>query len=139
MRRTRNTRPAAWPDATRPGAALTWGLLLAWAALLGWGLWAQRLPLAVAGLLLVLSLLTFCVYWHDKRAAQKGRWRTAEDTLHLLSLLGGWPGACLAHRVLRHKSRKLAFRVIYWATMATHCALLLGWLFWLQPISLQNQ
>ena len=124
------------PDKSRPGAPLTWLQLLAWLALMGWGLWAQRLPAAVAGLLLGLSLLTFYVYWRDKRAAQTGRWRTPEDKLHLLSLLGGWPGACLAQRVLRHKSHKATFRATYWATVTAHCSALLGWLFWLQPLML---
>jgi uncharacterized membrane protein YsdA (DUF1294 family) len=133
---TSKSKPVAWPDKTRPGASLTWGLLLAWGALTGWGSWTQRLPLAVTACLMGLSLLTFLVYWRDKRAAQKGRWRTAEDTLHLLSLLGGWPGACLAQRVLRHKSHKASFRATYWATVAAHCTLVLGWLFWLQPLML---
>lgn len=127
---------AAWPDKTRPGALATWGLLQAWGGIMLWGSWTQRLPLVVTALLLSLSLLTFVVYWRDKRAAQQGQWRTAENTLHLLSLLGGWPGACLAQRVLRHKSHKASFRATYWATVATHCALVLGWLFWLQPLAL---
>ena len=53
----------------------------------------------------VLSLLTFCAYWQDKRAAQAGHWRTPESTLHALALLGGWPGAIVAQQWLRHKSR----------------------------------
>ena len=32
----------------------------------------------------VASLITFCVYGLDKRAAVRGRWRTPEATLHLL-------------------------------------------------------
>ena len=51
----------------------------------------------------------------------------------LLALLGGWPGAWAAHQVLRHKSRKVAFRAMYWATVVLHCAALGGWLFWLRP------
>lgn len=128
-----------WPDKSRPEAALTWGVLLIWGALTGWGSWAQRLPLAAVAFMLVLSLLTFLVYWRDKRAAQKGRWRTAEDTLHLLSILGGWPGACLAQRVLRHKSHKASFRAVHWVTVAANGSLVLGWLFWLQPLTLQIQ
>jgi uncharacterized membrane protein YsdA (DUF1294 family) len=133
---TSQLKRVAWPDKTRPGAALTWGLLLAWGALTGWGSWTLRLPLVATGLMLALSLLTFVVYWRDKRAAQKGCWRTAEKTLHLLSLLGGWPGACLAQRVFRHKSHKVSFRATYLATVAANGALVLGWLFWLQPLTL---
>jgi uncharacterized membrane protein YsdA (DUF1294 family) len=81
----------------------------------------------------LLNGVTFFIYWTDKHAAQHGRWRTKEDTLHLLALLGGWPGAWAAHQVLRHKSRKVAFRAMYWATVVLHCAALGGWLFWLRP------
>jgi uncharacterized membrane protein YsdA (DUF1294 family) len=50
---------------------------------------------AVYGL---MSLITFVVYYLDKRAARLGRPRTPEATLHVLELLGGWPGALLAQR-----------------------------------------
>jgi uncharacterized membrane protein YsdA (DUF1294 family) len=73
------------------------------------------------------SVLTFAVYAFDKSAAQSGRWRVPERTLHLLAALGGWPGALLAQRVLRHKSRKLSFLAIFWSTVAINCATL----FWL--------
>ena len=55
-----------------------------------------------------------------------GKWRTAESTLHILSLLGGWPGAALAQSFLRHKSKKLSFRVTYWITVIVNC----GALYW---------
>ena len=31
--------------------------------------------------------------------------------------LGGWPGAMLAQRTLRHKTQKQSFKVTYWATV----------------------
>ncbi|MBL8421498.1 MAG: DUF1294 domain-containing protein, partial [Dechloromonas sp.] len=53
--------------------------------------------------------------------------RTAESTLHLLSLVGGWPGALVAQNRLRHKSRKASFLVAFWATVMLNCGFL-GWL-----------
>lgn len=73
------------------------------------------------------SAVTFIAYAIDKSAAQKGRWRTSEGTLHLLSLIGGWPGALIAQSVLRHKSRKQPFRVVFWLTVILNCAAL-AWL-----------
>jgi uncharacterized membrane protein YsdA (DUF1294 family)/cold shock CspA family protein len=64
-----------------------------------------------------VSVLTFIVYAFDKSAARQGAWRTAENTLHLLALAGGWPGALLAQQVLRHKSSKPAFRALFWCTV----------------------
>lgn len=71
---------------------------------------------------LIASLLTFMVYAIDKRAAQKGRWRIPEAHLHLLALIGGWPGAILAQQKLRHKSRKQSFRFVFWITVMLNCA-----------------
>jgi len=45
-----------------------------------------------------LSLLSYLMYWLDKEAAQSGAQRTPESTLHLVDLLGGWPGALVAQQ-----------------------------------------
>lgn len=87
---------------------------------------AGKLPLAVVGLYAGASLLAFVVYAWDKSAAQGGHWRTAENTLHMIALLGGWPGALVAQRVLRHKSSKASFQAVFWATVLINCGVL-GW------------
>jgi uncharacterized membrane protein YsdA (DUF1294 family) len=76
---------------------------------------------------LVASIAAFAVYRVDKSAARDGSWRTPESTLHILSLLGGWPGAMIAQKVLRHKSRKASFQLVFWTTVAFNCAVL-AWL-----------
>jgi uncharacterized membrane protein YsdA (DUF1294 family)/cold shock CspA family protein len=86
-----------------------------------------KLPLAVAAYYLVASAVTFIVYAWDKSAARNGQWRTAENTLHLFALVGGWPGAMMAQRLLRHKSGKQSFRAVFWATVFLNCGML-GWL-----------
>ncbi len=86
-----------------------------------------RLPIEIVAFYLVLSIVTFIVYAMDKSAAQNNRWRTKESTLHLLSLVGGWPGALIAQKALRHKSTKQEFRTIFWVTVITNCFTL----FWL--------
>ena len=63
---------------------------------------------------LALSGWTYVMYMHDKTAAELGEWRVSEGGLHLLGLLGGWPGANLAQHFLRHKSKKTSFRVKHW-------------------------
>lgn len=102
-------------------------LLPAYAALLGYGVWTTRIPPIALGVLLLISLLTFVVYGVDKNAATAGRWRTAESTLHLLSLIGGWPGAWCAQRLFRHKVRKTSFMAGYWATVLAHMAAVGAW------------
>lgn len=85
------------------------------------------LPSFVFGLSLVLSIVTFGVYAKDKSAARKGEWRTEENTLHLFALFGGWPGALVAQKFLRHKSKKLSFQINFWLTVVLNGAAL-GWL-----------
>ena len=74
----------------------------------------------VAAVYLVASGVTFAVYARDRRAAIGGGRRTSERTLHWLALAGGWPGALLAQRLLRHKTRKPFFRTMLWLTVALH-------------------
>ncbi len=64
-----------------------------------------------------VSFITFLAYAFDKSSAQNGRWRTPEANLHILSLIGGWPGAFYAQNKLRHKSSKKSFQQTFWVTV----------------------
>jgi uncharacterized membrane protein YsdA (DUF1294 family)/cold shock CspA family protein len=86
-----------------------------------------RLPAAVLVLYLVASVLAFFAYVVDKSAALRNQWRIPEKTLHLFALVGGWPGALAAQRLIRHKSAKETFLTIFWLTVAVNCGVL-GWL-----------
>ncbi|MBN9524373.1 DUF1294 domain-containing protein [bacterium] len=79
---------------------------------------------AVAYLLLVAvaSTVSFVTYGFDKRRAASGGRRVPERTLHVLALCGGWPGALLGQRQFRHKTQKVWFRAVFWATVAVHVA-----------------
>lgn len=74
-----------------------------------------------------LSLAAFMAYAFDKSSAIAKRWRTPEQTLHLLSLAGGWPGALLAQQLLRHKTSKPGFVGVFWITVALNVAAFVGW------------
>ncbi len=115
-------------DAGRPrSSAIPLGLASVFIIAVAGVVLAGRLPVAVLLLYLAASVLAFAAYWLDKSAARDGRWRTAESTLHLFGLAGGWPGALFAQRVFRHKSRKAEFQRVFWATVIVNCAGL-GWL-----------
>jgi uncharacterized membrane protein YsdA (DUF1294 family)/cold shock CspA family protein len=102
-------------------------LFAGFAAMLSFLFQIHRLPLEIVYLYIVMSALAFFLYAKDKNAAESGTWRTSENTLHFVSILGGWPGAKIAQSFLRHKSKKLSFRILYWATVCINC----GALFWL--------
>jgi uncharacterized membrane protein YsdA (DUF1294 family)/cold shock CspA family protein len=103
-------------------AALCLLPLLGSLQLLGAGqFWA--LPLYLAA-----SLLGVLLYWLDKRSAQSGGRRTPENTLHLVELAGGWPGALIAQQAFRHKTRKASYQAVFWLIVAAHQVFWLDWL-----------
>lgn len=77
-------------------------------------------PRFVFGYVALISVVAYLFYWHDKRRAESGGWRTPESRLHLVEFLGGWPGAFLAQRALRHKSSKGSYQAAFWCIVAVH-------------------
>jgi uncharacterized membrane protein YsdA (DUF1294 family)/cold shock CspA family protein len=86
---------------------------------------AGKLPAIVFFLYLGASVFAFAAYAFDKSAAQNDQWRTQESTLHMLGLIGGWPGALVAQRLLHHKTKKLSFQILFWATVTLNCGALI--------------
>lgn len=77
-------------------------------------------PRIVAGYAAVLSILAWSAYRSDKTRALAGAWRIPESTLHTLALLGGWPGAFLAQKHLRHKTSKASFQCRFWLVVGLY-------------------
>jgi len=91
-------------------------------------MWSRDRRLALLAVYVSTSLVTFCAYGIDKAAAMQKRPRTRENTLHLLALIGGWPGGFLGQRVFRHKSSKPSFQTIFFVTVVVNCGVV-AWLF----------
>jgi uncharacterized membrane protein YsdA (DUF1294 family)/cold shock CspA family protein len=96
--------------------------------IVGLSVLTAALPLAVLLVYLAASALSYFLYAWDKDSAKRGAQRTAENTLHLFDLLGGWPGAMAAQQVLRRKSSKKEFRFVFWMTVVINCVVF-AWLF----------
>lgn len=75
-----------------------------------------------------LSLLSFCLYGFDKYRATNSGWRLRENMLHVVDLVGGWPGGYVAQQFFHHKTRKRSFQAIFWLTVVLH-NLLWIWLY----------
>ena len=70
----------------------------------------------------IMRVATFLIYARDKHSARKSGWRTPESTLFFTGLLGGWPGALAAQRMLHHKSGKRPFLRAFWVTVDLNIA-----------------
>ncbi len=68
--------------------------------------------LLIALTLAFLNAWTFATFGSDKAAAIAGRRRVPEARLLGLALIGGTPGAFLARRHYRHKTRKQPFSTV---------------------------
>ncbi len=66
------------------------------------------------GYALVMAAVSYGSYAMDKQRARAKEWRISEAWLHATELLGGWPGAFLAQRQLRHKCSKGSFQAVFW-------------------------
>lgn len=79
----------------------------------------------------IASLVSYGFFAVDKWRAVRGlsQKRIPERTLHIIDSLGGWPGGWLATYLLRHKTQKVSFRIVFWITVLLNLALTagLGW------------
>lgn len=119
-RTVRRYQGRAAPGARKGGLAFA----AAWFGFVALCVLAGRLPSAILLLYAGASAAAFVAYAVDKAAARDGRWRTRESTLHLLAVVGGWPGALIAQQLLRHKSAKASFRAGFLATAWVNGAIL---------------
>ena len=88
----------------------------------------ESAPWIAVSIYLLMSGVALAMYWSDKRRAARGAWRISETTLHGVELLGGWPGALVAQRLLRHKWRKRSYMAVFWAIVGLHA---ITWAWWL--------
>lgn len=73
---------------------------------------------------LALGVVSIAVYWADKRAAEAGRWRVSETSLHSVDLIGGIAGGLVAQQLLRHKTSKSSFALVTLLIALLHVAAL---------------
>jgi len=114
--------------ANRKGSLLPITVTILFLVIVGISVLTAKIHPLVFALYIVASLLAFIMYAVDKSAAKRGAWRTQESTLHLLSVVGGWPGALVAQQKFRHKTKKLSFQMIFWVTVLLNCGAFV-WLF----------
>jgi uncharacterized membrane protein YsdA (DUF1294 family) len=77
--------------------------------------------------LAAVNLVTFLEYAYDKMRARTAGRRVPEVILHGLALAGGSPAAYVAMNMLRHKTIKGRFRLVFWLIVVLQLGLIL-WL-----------
>ena len=59
-----------------------------------------------------MNLISFTIFYIDKRKSIKGKNRISENSLLLSAFLFGSIGAFLSMQIFRHKTTKLKFRIL---------------------------
>ena len=77
-----------------------------------------------AALLVVMNTISFVLMGHDKRSAQKGKWRVSEKTLFLAAACFGGLGGVLGMKVFHHKTKHWYFRVFFPTMLAAQIVIL---------------
>jgi uncharacterized membrane protein YsdA (DUF1294 family) len=78
------------------------------------------------GAFLFVNLWTMLRFWQDKQRAQAGERRIPERDLLGLAVIGGSPGALLARKLFRHKTRKEPFSTHLQLIIALQAGLAIG-------------
>ena len=138
-----NPRPrASLATPERPGrdlsqplpAALSWITLIVFAAAFTGAYFVFELAWWVPALYGAASIVAFAAYGIDKAAARRQANRISEQTLLILGLVGGWPGALVAQQVFRHKTRKRSFRRTFWGTVGVNILALAAYVYLTAPV-----
>ena len=61
--------------------------------------------------LLMINIIGFGMMWSDKRRAKWGKWRIPEQTLFIVTAIGGGLGTIAGMYIFRHKTKKLKFTI----------------------------
>ena len=77
-------------------------------------------------LLALVNVWTIAKFWLDKNRAIAGAQRVPEADLLWLAFIGGSPGALLARRWFRHKTRKEPFSTRLWLIVFIQIGAALG-------------
>jgi uncharacterized membrane protein YsdA (DUF1294 family) len=75
--------------------------------------------LVLVVLYLCVNLIAACAFAWDKHKSKNNSWRTSENALLVLALMGPF-GAFGAMRLFRHKTRKIKFWLVF-LFLVLHC------------------
>ena len=75
--------------------------------------------------LIIINLIGFFAIWIDKVKARNGSWRIPENTLFMITFLGGGFGTIAGMYKFRHKTKKLRFTICFPVILLTEIVLVI--------------
>ena len=78
--------------------------------------------------LIIINVIAFFAYGIDKIKAKKGRWRTPESVLLLLTFMGGAAGALAGMHLFRHKTHHKKFTILVPMMLVVWCVVIVLWM-----------
>ena len=69
--------------------------------------------IVIIAALVIMNLISFCLMYHDKQCAKKGKQRVPEKTLFLCAGLFGALGGTAAMWIFRHKTNHWYFKLFF--------------------------
>ena len=60
---------------------------------------------------IVINLIGFAVMFIDKQKAKRGSWRIPENTIFIITAIGGGIGTIAGMYIFRHKTKKWTFTI----------------------------
>ena len=79
--------------------------------------------------LVIINLIGFFMMWSDKKRAKWGKWRIPEQTLFIVTALGGGIGTIAGMYTFRHKTKKLKFTIGLPVLVILEIVLVIYWKF----------
>ena len=61
--------------------------------------------------LIIINIVGFLAMYIDKQKAKRGKWRITENTLLIITVLGGGVGTIAGMYTFRHKTQKPKFTI----------------------------
>lgn len=96
--------------------------------------WLNTRAACISGYILAINIVGFIMTALDKYYAKNHRWRIAESSFFIVSLIGGAGGVFLGMKAFRHKTLHKSFSIgvplLFIMNMA--CLLLLIYVFYLK-------
>ena len=85
----------------------------------------KTIILITLDVLAIINLISFFLMAHDKRCAQKGKWRVKEAHLFLATACFGGLGGVLGMHLLRHKTKHWYFKLFFPLMLVVQVVLLI--------------